>query len=127
MDILRQPDSEWRTVLYEDVRAALKKSRERQESVSRNELEDLINIDPAGSKGRQTIASSESDMDNENDVTIVENETDTDNSNAKSCPGFSFINTNARSLKPKLEALNDCFIAKDLRFGHNHRVLAAGR
>ena len=114
MDILTQPGGEWRTVLYEDAKATLKKSRDRQESISRNELDDLVDVDPAGRKRRRTIASSESDMDDENDVTIVENDVDNDNTKAKNCPSLSFINTNARSLRPKLEALNDCFVAKDL-------------
>ena len=53
-------------------------------------------------------------MDDENDVTIVENDISNENTSSKDCPSFSFINTNARSVKPKLEALNDCFVAKDL-------------
>ena len=115
MDILTQPGSEWRTVLHKDAKATLKKSRERQGSISGNELDDLVDIDPAGRKRWRTIiASSESDMDNKNNVTIVENETNNDNTNAKNCPRFTFINTNAHPIKPKLEALNDCFVTKDL-------------
>ena len=111
MDILRGTGGEWRTIMYNDARAILKKSRERVESLSRNELEDLVDLQPDNSrKRRRTLADSDSsDMedDDENDVTIVEN--DVNNKKDNNYPSLSFINTNARSLKPKVEALHDCF------------------
>ena len=84
--------------------------------MSREELEDLVDLGPAGRKRRRTTADSDDSEEDEddNDVTIVENDVDMNNTKEKYCPSFSFVNTNARSLKPKLEALYDCFHEKDL-------------
>ena len=118
MDVLR-PGEEWRTILYDDAKAILKKTRDRVESLSRDELEDLVDLEPsaASRKRRRTLADSESsDMDDdENDVTIVENDSkNSNNTGDKSLPRLAFINTNARSLKPKIEALHDCFLERQL-------------
>ena len=61
----------------------------------------------------------DNDTENENNDTIVDL-TDADdnmNRNDKPCSvSISFINANARSLKPKIESLNDCFEEKRLNF-----------
>ena len=90
MDILQKPGSEWRTILYEDARAILKKSRERVESISRDELEDLVDLSPPAAsrkRRRQTVEGSNlSDMDDDNDVMIVENNSQTNNTSTKRSP-----------------------------------------
>ena len=64
---------------------------------------------------RALVDSDESDMeDDDNDVTIVENTDEANKTNEKRLPGFKFINTNARSLKPKLEAFYNCFSERNL-------------
>ena len=117
MDILQKPGGEWRTILYDDARTILKKSRERVESISVDELEDLVDLNPPvlARKRRRTIEGSDSsdeDADDDNDVTIVENDPQTNNMKNKRSSCLAFINTNARSLRPKLEALFDCFQEK---------------
>ena len=115
MNILTSRGEQWRTIEFKDARAAMKKTRERVDYVLRRELEEMVDVDGSRKKHRRTLAdSSDSDMDDDdNDVTIVEN--DQNNTKKKSyCRSLSFINANARSLKPKIKSLHDCFIEEDL-------------
>lgn len=119
MDVLVRPGAEWRTVCYEDAKSTLKKSRERIESIPRDELDDMADVGPRASrkKRRRTIPGSDKSdcTDEDNDVTIVD--VDDDNgayeTKSKPCsPTVSFINANARSLTPKIPSLFDCFQSK---------------
>lgn len=75
MDVLARPGGEWKTVLIDDARAILRKTRERLESISRNKLEEMADVgENAAQKRRRTIDDDSSDIeDDENYVTIVEN------------------------------------------------------
>ena len=100
-------DDEWRTVEYEDARKTLRNRRTRTQSISAVDLGPLLN---------NSDVASESGSDND---TIIEN--DNTQSNKKvgksSNRSMSFINTNARSLGPKTQALADCFDELGLDFG----------
>ena len=116
MDVLTQPDATWRNVLYEDAKIITKKSRERSGSISVGELEDMCDLGPGAprKRRRETLLDSESDDDNTViDLTDVEKNMTTDK---PSCVSLSFINANARSLRPKLDSLDDCFQEKRLNF-----------
>ena len=117
MDVLTQPGSTWRPVLFSDAKTILSKSRERSESVSIAELEDMCDMGPGSrrKRRRETLLSSDSSDD---DDTIIDLTADKDK-NTSTKPSrivLSFINANARSLKPKLESLDDCFQEKSLNF-----------
>ena len=113
MDVLVRPGAEWKTVLCDDAKAILRKARNRVDSLSRDELEELVDDDQAGRKRRRTVDEDSSDMeDDDNDITIVEADNADNNSKTKAYPSLTFINANARSLKPKVESLADCFEEK---------------
>ena len=118
MNILTSRGAEWKTIDYEDAQSTMKKARDRTDSISRRELEQMADLDGSRKKRRRTVDDSEdSDMDDDdNDVTIVENDTrDRNNTRTKPyCSTLTFINANARSLKPKIDSLHDCFVEKDL-------------
>ena len=116
MNVLTARGAEWRTIDFEDAKATMKKTRERTGSISRRELEEMVDVDGSRKKRRRTVASSDSsDMEDDNDVTIVENNSADNNNKSKSSRrSISFINANARSLRPKLESLYDCFLEKSL-------------
>ena len=116
MDILTLPDASWRTILYDDAKIIMSKNRERTESVTVAELEDMCNLGPGSprKRRRETLLDSESSDNDDNIIDLTDNGT---NKNDKSSGVvLSFINANARSLKPKLESLDDCFQEKDLSF-----------
>ena len=120
MDVLTNAGAEWRTIEYEDCKKILLKLRARTESMSVDELEQMVDFGPCGSRKRrrETLLDS-SDSNDEADDTIVDlTECDeTQNKTKKSSrPSLSFINTNARSLTSKLASLNDCFEEKSLNF-----------
>ena len=121
MSILTARGADWRTIDFADAKATMKKTRDRTDSLSRQELEELVDVDGTRKKRRRTtVDSDESDMDDDddNDVTIVEtNVNDRNNRNGKSSrKALTFINCNARSLRPKIDSLYDCFLEKGLDF-----------
>ena len=114
MDVKISTDSEWKSIMYSQAREILKKTRVRTESFSLEELEEMADIDQGGQKKRrrQTLADSDSDEDLDStiiDLTDVEN-----NKQKKPSRQLCFINTNARSLGPKVESLYDCCEEKNL-------------
>ena len=122
MDVLTSPEAGWRTIEYVDAKSVLKKARERTESVSTQELEDMVDLGPGGprKRRRETLLDSESDddEDNDGDETIID--LTSDNVNKRTSKSYmknlSFINTNERSLGPKLASLSDCFEEKLVDF-----------
>ena len=124
MDVLLSRDAQWRTIAFEDARSILRKvSRTRTESVTLEELEEMVDVAPGGRRKRMrpSVAESDDSMNDSNDNTVVdltENENVNKSSDKRypSSRSLSFINTNARSLAPKLESLFDCFSEKQLDF-----------
>ena len=56
------------------------------------------------------VSDSDSDEDFSDAVVIPEN--DSNNNDKLSRQSLSFVNTNVRSLAPKIESLNDCMVEK---------------
>ena len=116
MSVLTARGSEWKTIEFPDAKATMKKTRSRVDSMSREELEEMVDLDGTRNKRRRTLADSDdSDMeDDDNDITIVESNVNrTNNTKSKaSCNALCFINGNARSLRPKIDSLYDCFLEK---------------
>ena len=118
MDVLTRPDSSWRTILYDDAKTILARTRERTDSVSVAELEDMCDMGPGGprKRRRETILSSESSDNDDTIIDLTDSEKEKNTSCKPSCVSLSFINSNARSLRPKLQSLDDCFQEKRLDF-----------
>ena len=116
MDVLTSAESGWRTIMYEDARAVLKKTRARTESITLEELEDMVDVAPGGRRKRRRETMDESDDDDDDmDSTIIDLGDDNNkNSDKPSRRSLTFINANARSLGPKVESLFDCFQEKEL-------------
>ena len=115
MDVLTAPDAGWRTILFTDAKVILSKTRERSDSVSMSELEDMCGLTGPRKRRRETVIDSDSSDDNDDtiiDLTDVEKEKNT--SEKRSFVPLNFINTNARSLRPKLDSLDDCFQERKL-------------
>ena len=105
-DVKLAEDKDWKAVQYEDANAILP-ARSRTASMSRTELAGLV-----GPKDKQTAENdSSSDMD---DDTFIDLTGKDDNKKADKCSrSLCFINTNARSLGPKIESLFDCMHEKN--------------
>lgn len=104
MDVCLKPTDSWKTIEFQEAKTILKKSRTRTESFSLQELEQMVEI-PRKRRRETLLDESEDGMESDDDTVI--NLTDADNNannNVKKlyCPGLSFIDTNARSLSPKL-------------------------
>lgn len=112
-DVKVSPEADWKSIAYEQAREILKKTRARTESFSLEELEDMADGEQGGQKKprRETLPDSESEDDL--DSTIIDL-TDNENKRNKSSRHVCFINTNARSLGPKVESLYDCFREKSV-------------
>ena len=117
MDLKTSSESEWKCVSYEQAREILKKTRARTESFSIEELESMAEVAPRDlKKRRRETLDSDSDEDmNSTIIDLTENADDV-NKNKKSSHRLCFINTNARSLAPKVRSLYDCFAEKDVDF-----------
>ena len=116
MDIKINADSEWKLVTYEQAREILKKTRARTESFSIEELETLAEVAPRDLKKRRRETLPDSDSDDDMNSTVIDL-TDVDERNKSSYSScLSFINTNARSLAPKVRSLYDCFAEKNVDF-----------
>ena len=99
-------DGNWKTVEYATAKNILKVRSQGTSTITGGELKTFLNTS-------DVINNEESDesMD-EGDNTMVFN-TGQNKNNVKACPhSISFMNTNARSLKPKIESLLDCFYEK---------------
>ena len=119
MDVKISPDSDWKSVTYEQAREILKKTRARTESFSLEELEAMADVEPRSQRKRrrETLADSESENEDDLDSTIIDlTENENINKQNKSSRRLCFINTNARSLGPKVESLFDCFREKQVDF-----------
>ena len=117
MDIKVSSDSEWKAVSYDHAREILKKTRVRTESFTIEELESMAEVAPRDMKKRRrdTIDSDSDDDMNSTIIDLTEN-VDENKKQSKSSRRLCFINTNARSLEPKIRALYDCFSEKDVDF-----------
>ena len=116
MDIKVTSEAEWKCVTYEQAREILKKTRARTESFSIEELETMAEVEPRDLKKRrrETLASdSEEDMDS----TVIDLTENADDNKQNKPSRLCFINTNARSLAPKVRSLYDCFYEKNVDFG----------
>ena len=93
----------WKTIEYDTARDLLKRRSERTSSMSRNELREILND--------SDVNKSDDSM----DIEDAENTVVDTNKDLKRCPhSISFLNTNARSLGPKISSLTDCFEEKFL-------------
>ena len=97
MDVKLNAESDWKTVQYEDASAILPTTRGRTQSISRTELAGLIVCEKSDDA---------SDIADDTLVDLTEDENITDKNYSRH--SLSFINTNARSLGPKLSL---CWIA----------------
>ena len=113
MDFRLSEDSDWKTVCYDDAKAILKK---RDNSIPRNELEQLVEIEDVNKTDNSNMEVSDPGTDDDDVVDLTTNDSPAKNSNKTSKPSrsLSFINANARSLGPKLESLYDCLFEKDV-------------
>ena len=108
MDIKLNAESEWKAVQYEDASAILPKTRQRTTSFSRQELATMVESPPSVNPVSKNDSSSDMDDDTLVDLTGDENIKSKDYSSH----ALSFINTNARSLGPKIELFIDCMEEK---------------
>lgn len=113
MDIKLNQDSDWKTIQYEDASAVLPAARRRDPSMTIQELASTVEspVSPAKDNNEQTS----SDMDDDTLIDI----TDDENTVPKnySSHSLSFVNTNARSLGPKLDSFFDCMHEKGADLG----------
>ena len=89
----------WKTIEYDTAKNLLRKKSGRSESISRNELRNILST--------SDVVNSDTSM-SEDEETVVLN---VNTPNNRSCC-LSFLNTNARSLGPKITSLADCFEEK---------------
>ena len=111
MDVKLDGDSGWKAVQYEDANAILPQTRSRSTSFSRTELSNLL---PAAAVTGGRVTREENDSSDMDDDTIVDIASSDENTDKQyySCSSFTFLNTNARSLGPKVESLFDCMHEK---------------
>ena len=102
MDI--KTDEGWKTIEYQAARDLLRRRTQRSNSISRRQLKDILNA--------SDVIDSEESMDED---TVILN-TDENKPRKKCLHAISFLNTNARSLGPKITSLADCFEEKLLDF-----------
>ena len=111
MDVKLTETEDWKTVQYEDASAILPRTRPRAGSLTRKQLAGMV----GGEAGGEETNKSDSDT-SMNDETLVDLTDSDENTNSKnySTSSLSFLNTNARSLGPKMESLFDCIHEKNL-------------
>ena len=117
MDFKVSPTSDWKSVFYDQAKEILKKTRVRTESFTIEELETMADIAPRDMKKRQreTLLDSESEDILDSTIIHLTDNADSNEGNKQikpSCKRLCFINTNARSLKPKVRSFYDCFAEK---------------
>ena len=122
MDIKISADSDWKTILYNDAKLLLKRSKDNNVQMRKDELDSLVNLASPKSNNdnnnkRDEIMISDSDDDDYSDAVVVPEDDKNIPSNLSS-RFISFMNANARSLTPKIESLCDCLVEKgaDLAF-----------
>ena len=114
MDIRTSPEADWKTVLYSDAKNLLKRAKIDSSRLEKRELDSLVELAGTGNKTPENIVISDSDDDDAfADAVIIPDDNKTSNSSPRY---LSFINTNARSLGPKISSLYDCLIEKDCDF-----------
>ena len=90
----------------ETARNLLKKRTQSTSLISRLELREILN--------NSDVVNSDESMDQ--DTTVIDQAQNTNKSDKRSPRSLSFLNTNARSLGPKITSLSDCFSEKWLDF-----------
>ena len=116
MDVKVSPEADWKCVSYEHAKIIMKKTRTRTESLSIDELEAMAEVAPRDLKKRRRETLDDSESDDEMNSTVIDLTDVNDNRTDKSSRCLRFINTNARSLEPKIRSLYDCFSEKQLHF-----------
>ena len=116
MDIRVTPEADWKCVSYEHAKIIMKKTRTRTESFSIDELEAMAEVAPRDLKKRRRETLADSDSDDEMNSTVIDLTDINENKENNSSRGLRFINTNARSIEPKIRSLYDCFSEKKLDF-----------
>ena len=99
----------WKTIEYSTARNILKNRPKKKNSLSGCDVESLLNKS-------DVVDSEDSDSDMDEDVTIIEENDVNKSSKKRSQKCISFINTNARSLMPKIASLGDSFQELGLHF-----------
>ena len=108
MDVKISQDEGWKTITFETAKGTLRKRKQKTDNLTGTQLGGLLN-------------KSDFDQDELSDSSVEEVSPDNQeplntDDNKFSCHSLSFINTNARSLCPKIQSLADCFFEKDLDF-----------
>ena len=99
----------WKTIEYATARNILKNRPKKKNSLSGCDVENLLNKS-------DVVDSNGSDSDMDEDVTIIE-DNEANKAKTKCSPkSISFVNTNARSLMPKVKSLGDSFDELELHF-----------
>ena len=113
MDVKLTESSDWKTIDYPAAKQLLKKVKNTT-VVGRAELEEMVNLASPIKPRQNENAISDSDSDEDySDAVVVPDDNNTDNCSSRF---LSFINTNARSLLPKLDSLCDCMFEKGCDF-----------
>ena len=121
MDVKTSSEAPWKTIFYADAKAVLGRTRHRSNSLSREQLAALVRVEDSGSdvemSGDDNFSSCDDD-DDENNNTVVDITESPKNNTQNDCSmtTLRFINSNARSLSPKINSLHDCFVEKELDF-----------
>ena len=118
MDIKISSEAEWKCVSYEHAKEILKKTRVRTESFTLDELEAMAEVAPRDLKKRRRDTLADTDSDDDMDSTVIDLTDNVDDNNKKNNGSrrICFMNTNARSIEPKVRSLYDCFAEKQLDF-----------
>ena len=103
MDI--KTGDEWKTVEHATAKSILKVRSQGPGALTRDDLKKILN-------NRDMVDTDDSNDEDDPDITMVFS---SENKNEKRSPhSLSFLNTNARSLGPKIQSLADCFDEKHL-------------
>ena len=102
MDV--KTEAGWQTIEYKTAKNLLKKRTQRSNSMSRRDLREFLNDSDVRASGSE----------DENDVFNARRKNTP--KNKRSCHELTFLNINARSLKPKFISLVDCFDEKQADF-----------
>lgn len=113
MDVKLSDGDDWKSVLYEDASAIVPGTRTRASSLSRNDLARLLPKeqvpDDTQNEAEDAEAASGSSMEEDDCIDLTGENTKKQNYSSNV---LTFINTNARSLGPKIESLFDCIHEK---------------
>ena len=112
MDVKLDESASWKTIDYAAAKDLLKRVKT-VPTVDKKELENMVDLAAPTSAKKNSNDFSDSDDDYADAVVIPDENNNADN---RSRRFVSFINTNARSLLPKMDSLCDCLIEKDCDF-----------